>query len=1310
MASRQNDPAKILLLEELRSVREELTQCQADKEFVWSLWKRLQVANPDLTQAVSLVAEREKQKAEAKDRKVLEILQVKDNKIQELEQQVTGQQQEINNVVQRKIAVDEENALMKTELNDLQQKYTDKSQELKDAKDRAWKREEQSKLVIKKLEEEKEGLSTRCSDLLSNLEKLKKQEAQWKGEKSGIDSKVKTLQDDFTEAKKQMEGLHDKCKNLSAQLTAKEEDLLQKNTDVTRLRRELQELQNIYKQSTEHAAQQAELIQQLQALNADTQNVLRNQENAHTAETISYQKLYNDLNLYYDALKSSEAQLRQSHISLTSQLHQKEQLIGQLQLQLQQALQKQAQHTTTGQLDMELQHESFNDLEHQIVVQQSEINLLKEKLRKANVKLAEYDTDHEDALENRILRAARKPEEPPVKRSRSLSPKSCLREPEELKKLKIAEKKIENLEKLLQLKIQENEELRKSHEKRKERLQVLQTNFKAVKDQLTHTEECGKNKSSKVRSQRAEPWQLQQEDSDAVWNELAYFKQEHKKLLIEKMDLEEAADQLKVQAAMDKATIMELDICLQQEREELLFRLDNDDGVKNSTPKKKIQEKMDQSLQKIHQMEKKLKAVEKEAKRLKEFNEELTNNKCSLKSSVNRLKRDADAREEKFSELLAERQGLQKDKTELRAVIDELQKEVTSLKRKAADATKLKNENEELQKQMARVQGALAEARAAAAMVTKVMSCGQCTCKTTASKVKLKTAKKKNNMRRHQSFLNQSIKEMSNVFDNVSKDGWEDISEDSDSEQSTSVSLGEHILKSTSTRTAQMKKDDSQGEGRESDTSCDTIHMDRNNQPGLLKIVGHKEEKIATAAQKRNSHRPHGPSLLVNKVAREKKKALMQKRGPSTSALQQRIITLQEQRLILQSGKMMALNCVKEVQETNQKLTSRLNLANQRLQVSKQIAQKLTSDLAELKGQKDELEKRLDQMKEQLAQAPEAVEEQSPLTSNQRLTIPPTPPRSMELEIKQLQSKLKNATNETTKQVSTIKALKSDLQEQESQAQQLQEKVSRMERDIQMKRQLIEDLKSRQRANQENDKTYKETIEELEKKIKNMTEEYSSKKTQIDCLKQRLNVAVKEKTQYEQMYRKTKEELDKKNQKIHDLETKVIEADTAMTELETAATQQMHGLALQSEHSLDLIQKKLSLANSRIEELVTFVKVFVLELQKDVEKTRNQIRKTKKEQASTVSKQSLSKAQSLAASILNIAQSDLEEILETEGDENLESGDATRRNDQEWQKKIQKLLEGQLPFASHLMETILHKLQEHKKLTEEYAVLTRDAR
>uniref|UniRef100_A0A3B5RE30 Centlein, centrosomal protein n=1 Tax=Xiphophorus maculatus TaxID=8083 RepID=A0A3B5RE30_XIPMA len=60
-----HESSRVLVLEEeVKNLSEELIQCQqADKEFVWSLWKRLQVANPDLTQTVSLVVE-EKQKTE----------------------------------------------------------------------------------------------------------------------------------------------------------------------------------------------------------------------------------------------------------------------------------------------------------------------------------------------------------------------------------------------------------------------------------------------------------------------------------------------------------------------------------------------------------------------------------------------------------------------------------------------------------------------------------------------------------------------------------------------------------------------------------------------------------------------------------------------------------------------------------------------------------------------------------------------------------------------------------------------------------------------------------------------------------------------------------------------------------------------------------------------------------------------------------------------------------------------------------------------------------------------------------------------
>lgn len=64
--------------------------------------------------------------------------------------------------------------------------------------------------------------------------------------------------------------------------------------------------------------------------------------------------------------------------------------------------------------------------------------------------------------------------------------------------------------------------------------------------------------------------------------------------------------------------------------------------------------------------------------------------------------------------------------------------------------------------------------------------------------------------------------------------------------------------------------------------------------------------------------------------------------------------------------------------------------------------------------------------------------------------------------------------------------------------------------------------------------------------------------------------------------------------KLTSLESKMIETECAMTELETTASQQLHGLAKQSEHALETLQKKLLLTNDKIEEFMTFVKVCVL--------------------------------------------------------------------------------------------------------------------
>ncbi|NXO63323.1 CNTLN protein, partial [Phainopepla nitens] len=126
------------------------------------------------------------------------------------------------------------NARLKNEFSNLNWKFEDKSQELKDTEECAVKKEEQNRLVIKNLKEENKGLNICCADLLSDLEKLRKQEAQWKKEKSGNDAGIKNLETDLAETREQIKSLLSICSNLSFQVDVKQEELFQKDCDVFR--------------------------------------------------------------------------------------------------------------------------------------------------------------------------------------------------------------------------------------------------------------------------------------------------------------------------------------------------------------------------------------------------------------------------------------------------------------------------------------------------------------------------------------------------------------------------------------------------------------------------------------------------------------------------------------------------------------------------------------------------------------------------------------------------------------------------------------------------------------------------------------------------------------------------------------------------------------------------------------------------------------------------------------------------------------------------------------------------------------------
>lgn len=57
------------------------------------------------------------------------------------------------------------------------------------------------------------------------------------------------------------------------------------------------------------------------------------------------------------------------------------------------------------------------------------------------------------------------------------------------------------------------------------------------------------------------------------------------------------------------------------------------------------------------------------------------------------------------------------------------------------------------------------------------------------------------------------------------------------------------------------------------------------------------------------------------------------------------------------------------------------------------------------------------------------------------------------------------------------------------------------------------------------------------------------------------------------------------------LVSRISETESAMADIETAASKQLQGLALQSEQVLEGAQKTLLLANEKVEEFTKFVKV-----------------------------------------------------------------------------------------------------------------------
>uniref|UniRef100_A0A3Q1F5P0 Centlein, centrosomal protein n=1 Tax=Acanthochromis polyacanthus TaxID=80966 RepID=A0A3Q1F5P0_9TELE len=1151
------------------------------------------------------------------------------------------------------------------------------------------RKEEEEQQVVQALEEEKEGLTSRCAALRADLEEKQRQASSQRDQRDAAQARLKDLEEELHKAWQELSALQSHSRSLEAQLSSKEREVTTKEEQLDRLRRDFTEVQTLYRQSTEHAAEQSHLIKQLEGLNLDTQKVLRNQEEAHTADTTSYQRLYKELSQCYQALVTSEAKLRQSHQELSSQLAQKDQHILELQTQLQQQ-QEQIQQQQQQQAQQTALYPSPNrQTNFRAVSEQSVAAAQGSGPNSDQVSTRSSDLRPEDKnFHHRSTSSVRRQQGAPVQRSRSLSPASSVGL--ESGRREGAERRIQDLEELLQLKVEENEELRRAHHNRRERLCLFQTNYKTVRDQLKDLEKS--NGLSGGRMQHAEPWQLRQENSDAVWNELAYMKSLNRKLSLEKAVLEEELDTLRVQAAMDRATVKELHLCLANEHQQLLQKMVEEHQVKSSTPKKPSLSsgRMEQSFKKIEQLEQRMVSLEDQTERLREekeqlleANKDLAHNCHRLQASVDHLRtQEAVCEEAARAQALAQGAQHRSEITALETQLDASQKE----------ATKLHQQMLKLRQDLGIVRAARDFYRNRAAAPARAGGIAN----NISSKVKLKTTRHRGLLRQrsHQTVSPNQAISWQGRSTSPAKDEWEDMSVDSDSGEQYLDSLN-----SVASGTAPYR----QLANRKSYRCA----------PSRAPAADSRRKRHDVLAQDNKQHEPWEQGTRGEK--RRWRRMPMKTQRCSSSSLQQRIESLQRHIDILRSARKDAMLSAQELRRANEIITAQLNSLTEKLCSSKQLTQKLTSDLAGVEQQKKVLEMELEQWKQitlppQTAPPPTTLVNADCSCKDKTTPAPANPaPQALETEVKQLQAKLKSASAEVTRQVAANKALRGQLQEKDDKLCQLQDKMSHTERDVTMKRQLVEDLKTRLKFLQEMEKSYRGQVEELEKKVKTLSEEAANRKALIESLKRRLNVATTEKSQYEASCTKLKEDLGKKEQHMHALQARVGASEQALAALEQTATEQMEGLTQQSSHALDRLQRQLGQAYSQLEQLHSFIKALASEILLDVQEVKQQLMKRRRlRQANSVaakgalSAKSMIKAKSIAASILNMSENDLADIMETD------QGTAAylqSHRDQEWLDNLNRILQQKIPSAGQLMEAVRVKMKERKVLTEELATL-----
>ncbi|XP_059154093.1 centlein-like [Physella acuta] len=1092
--------------------------------------------------------------------------------------------------------------------------------------------------TVEDAEKEKYDLGRKISRLTSELEISKSEKSHAVNRQKVLEERIRTLEKEVTDKMVKFQDLVREIEDSSARLAHYESqnsqqrrDLDFKNQELENIRKELKELWMTHNQLTEHSGQQADLIRQLQSLQQDTQKMMKNQEDAFTLESTSLQQMFTDVNARYEQAKRTEADLRQQVLELKKSLMDKDDVISTLNSQELTSRQAENRNSSTRQPEY---GGSFLD----IVQEVDAINGAATPRSRTRGRSLNRSQD----LEGKV------PGSHCVLRPRSLSPPTQDVEP----RLELFDvRKVEQLQKELSLKTRQLEEIRKAHDNRIKRYENLQASYRLAREEMKALEFGSKPKAKKIK--RADPRSLQKENSDAVWNELTYFKNENRSLQVDKLSLQEEVDLLRVQTAQDDATIHELKVALQGQKEDFEFQL-----------RRQTRENRN------------LLETEKQVSLLKSQ----VQNKSVL---VEKLERD-------LLNSVAQRDDLVQEKSKLMSQLVNVQQDASTYRMELADVKhKLQSANRKLEE---------LEQEMAASHTMKRSTLDEDSSALASSVVASLAVKRKSREASPTKYKNDGVTPLYN------DEEWEEV--ESESEQETgSADLNQTLRFSArkSKKPAQVGDDQKKknkshrvpthrppAQCSDQSTSPErlTTHRSRSTSRVTEGHVGRREFATSpisflsptlrpSRTQAANPQHPptlHHASYAV--AANRRAKRAVESRQMAT--LKQRITHLVTQVTVLKNAKMLAVQAEETLQETVSRLQSDLVSMSGRLKASKQLAQKLQTDLEKLQKEK------------------QAVEEQ--LTAEKKDTKSDNDGH----EMKVLEAKLKVAASEASRQSSAMKTLKTDNDSLQDQIRTLQEKVNHLERDNNQKRVLLESQKVKLKHVQEVSKSEADNVEELETKIKLLTDTNNKNKVQIESLRKRLGLVTKEKKTLEEKLHKTSRELDLKSKQLTEATNRCAALETALSDLESSAQQQLHGLASQSESAIDAAREKLAAAQSRILQFQTTIKILATEILGRTEQARSQLTESllAHERSKREEDLSLQRAQDKAKDILNLSQSDLEDIMSADGDmESLKSLTVDgKKMDKRWLRKCEKILNSGDDFVRPLVKLLLQKFDERTDL------------